>query len=102
MQGNTKMKNCKRLGPLAVLFVAASVLFTGCSQQRGCSKIDMSSPRWSVEKANQWYAKQGWIVGCNFTPSTAINQIEMWQEQDFDPKTIDTELGFAEDIGFIT
>jgi len=60
----------------------------------------MSAPRWSVEQASKWYSKQGWIVGCNFTPSTAINQIEMWQEQDFDPETIDTELGWAEGIGF--
>jgi len=35
--------------------------------------------RWSKEKANQWYAKQLWLVGCNFIPSTAINQLEMWQ-----------------------
>ena len=43
---------------------------------------DVTLPgRWSVEKANDWYQKQPWWVGCNFTPSTAINQIEMWQAE---------------------
>lgn len=56
--------------------------------------------RWSAEKANAWYARQPWLVGCNFSPSTAINQLEMWQADTFDPETIDRELGWAEDIGF--
>jgi hypothetical protein len=55
---------------------------------------------WSVEKANTWYAKHKWINGSNFTPSTAINQLEMWQADTFDPLTIDRELGYAEGIGF--
>ena len=37
----------------------------------------MMNNRWSVEKANEWYNKQPWYVGCNFTSSTAINQLEM-------------------------
>jgi hypothetical protein len=56
--------------------------------------------RWTVERANAWYAEQPWLVGCNFTPSTAINQLEMWQADTFDPDTIDRELGWAADIGF--
>ncbi len=59
-----------------------------------------AQPRWSAQKANQWYKKQPWLVGCNFLPSTAINQLEMWQEESFDPQTIDRELGWAEAIGF--
>lgn len=55
---------------------------------------------WSKEKANAWYAKQGWLRGSNFIPSTAINQLEMWQAATFDPKTIDRELGYAQSIGF--
>jgi hypothetical protein len=58
--------------------------------------------RWSAAKANEWYAKQPWLVGANFIPSTAINQLEMWQAETFDPKTIDRELGWAEDLGFNT
>ena len=48
--------------------------------------------RWSEEKANAWYQNHRWLVGCNFSPSTAINQLEMWQADSFDPKTIDREL----------
>jgi hypothetical protein len=55
---------------------------------------------WSKEKANAWYAKEGWLRGSNFIPSTAINQLEMWQAATFDPKTIDRELGYAQSIGF--
>jgi hypothetical protein len=58
--------------------------------------------RWSVEKANTWYAAQPWRVGANFIPSTAINQLEMWQADTFDPKTIDRELGLAQGIGMNT
>lgn len=61
---------------------------------------DSSSSRWSKEKANAWYQKTGWLAGCNFTPSTAINQLEMWQADTFDPKTMDRELGWAQDLGF--
>ena len=61
-----------------------------------------SSPRvqWTPEQANAWYAKQPWFVGCNFTPSTAINQLEMWQADTWDPNAIDRELGWAHDLGF--
>lgn len=55
--------------------------------------------RWSAEKANAWYAKQPWFVGANFTPSTAINELEMWQAETFDPATIDKELGMAQGLG---
>ena len=58
--------------------------------------------RWSIQKAQQWYDKQPWLVGCNYTPRTAINQLEMWQADTFDIKTIDQELGWAEDIGMNT
>lgn len=61
-----------------------------------------TSSRWSIEKANAWYARQPWLVGCNFIPSTAINQLEMWQAETFDPATIDRELGWAASIGFNT
>ncbi len=35
----------------------------------------MSENRWSIEKANEWYSRQPWLVGCNFIPSTAINHL---------------------------
>ncbi len=58
--------------------------------------------KWTIEKANEWYAGHTWITGANFNPSTAINQLEMWQADTFDPETIDRELGYAEGIGFNT
>lgn len=58
--------------------------------------------RWSEEKANEWYAELPWLVGANFVPSTAINQLEMWQGDTFDPITIDHELGWAAAIGMNT
>ncbi|RFM30599.1 1,4-beta-xylanase [Deminuibacter soli] len=57
---------------------------------------------WSAEKANAWYQQHKWITGANFIPSTAINQLEMWQAETFDAATIDRELGYAEGIGFNT
>jgi hypothetical protein len=56
-------------------------------------------PVWSKEKAAAWYAGKGWLRGCDFIPSTAINQLEMWQEPTFDSATIDRELGYSESIG---
>jgi hypothetical protein len=56
--------------------------------------------RWSRSRADAWYNDKGWLVGCNFNPSTAINQLEMWQDETFDTATIDRELGWAEEIGF--
>jgi len=63
----------------------------------------MNTPsRWSIERANEWYARQPWLVGCNFIPGNAINQLEMWQAETFDPATIDRELSWAADLGFNT
>ena len=58
-----------------------------------------ANKQWTKEQANDWQTKQPWVVGCNFLPSTAINQLEMWQEESFDVKTIDRELGWAQSIG---
>src|SRR5215467_1562876 len=58
--------------------------------------------RWSEAKANEWYAKQPWLVGSNYIPATAINELEMWQAETFDPATIDKELGWAERLGMTT
>ncbi|MHB8970105.1 MAG: cellulase family glycosylhydrolase [Pirellulaceae bacterium] len=57
---------------------------------------------WPVGKIRAWYDQQPWLVGCNFLPSTAVNDVEMWQAETFDPVTIDRELGWAHDLGFNT
>jgi len=58
--------------------------------------------RWSEQKAADWYRSQGWLVGSNYVPATAINQLEMWQAASFDPKRIDVELGWAQALGMNT
>ena len=58
--------------------------------------------RWTAEKANAWYAKQPFLFGPNYNPANAINELEMFQAETFDPKTIDKELGWAEAMGVNT
>ncbi len=61
-----------------------------------------SASRWSEAKANAWYEKQPWLVGSNFIPSDAINELEMFQAATFNPTLNDKELGMAEGIGMNT
>ncbi len=58
--------------------------------------------RWTEKAANDWYAQQRWLVGSNYIPASAINELEMWQADTFDPQRIDRELGWAESIGLNT
>lgn len=58
--------------------------------------------RWSAERANKWYARQPWLVGANYIPSDAINELEMFQATTFNPALNDKELGMAESIGMNT
>ena len=64
------------------------------------SKSDDVNKMWPEKKAWDWYNQQPWLVGCNYVPSTASNQFEMWQAETFDPETIDRELKWASEIGF--
>lgn len=81
------------------LFVLICLLF---QSYKISSTPKPSALRWSKEKANSWYTKQGWLVGANFIPSTAVNQLEMWQADSFDEVTIDRELAMAHQIGMNT
>lgn len=56
-------------------------------------------PQWSKKQAQKWYKSHAWQRGANFIPSTAINQLEMWQAASFDTATIGRELGYAASIG---
>ena len=85
------MKTKLTLFACALLLVACATPKKQDIQPRG---------RWSAEQAAAWHATQPWLVGANFGPSTAINQLEMWQAEYFDPETIDRELGWAADLGF--
>ncbi len=79
---------------LVALALAAVSLLSSVAQSH--------SARWSEEKANEWYAKQPWLVGANFIPSDAINELEMFQAATFNPALNDKELGLAEGIGMNT
>lgn len=58
--------------------------------------------RWTAEQANAWYTQEPWLVGSNYYPADAINELEMWQADTFDPKRIDKELGWAQGLGMNT
>ncbi len=83
-----------------VLWCCAMLISVTMSQ--AANEENAASSQWSPEKAAAWYAKQPWQVGGNYVPSTAINQLEMWQAETFDPKTIDRELGWAAAAGMNT
>ena len=73
---------------LLVLFAVAAI-----------ANAQTARPVWTKQKAAEWYATKGWLRGSDFIPSTAINQLEMWQKQTFDTATINRELGWAQSIG---
>tara|TARA_B100001057_G_scaffold500147_1_gene613746 strand:- start:1291 stop:2343 length:1053 start_codon:yes stop_codon:yes gene_type:complete len=58
--------------------------------------------KWSQEKAKKWYEERDWLVGCNYLPSNAINQLEMFQLETFDEEINIRELSWAKDLGFNT
>ncbi|WKZ58618.1 MAG: glycoside hydrolase family 2 TIM barrel-domain containing protein [Cyclobacteriaceae bacterium] len=73
-----------------------------CSQKKEADEARDTKPVrevWSREQAHDWYKQWGWLRGCDFIPSTAINQLEMWQAETFDTATINKELGWAQAIG---
>jgi hypothetical protein len=75
-------------------FAAAAALFSGVPAE--------ARDMWTKAKAKSWYDAQPWLVGANYTPASAINQLEMWQPETFDPATIDKELGWAEQMHMTT
>ena len=91
----------KRISKYLSLFMFLIFSVT-LNAQKSKENINQQEKVWSREKADTWYAQHKWISGADFIPSTAVNQLEMWQAATFDPKTIDKELGLAENIGFNT
>ena len=54
-------------------FLSALIALLLCA-----SAASSQTARWSEQKANAWYAQQPWLVGSNYVPKSAINQLEMW------------------------
>jgi len=72
-----------------------------------CALVALALPaqareRWTQGQAKDWYAQQKWLVGSNYIPADAINQLEMWQAESFNPAQIDKELGWAQGAGMTT
>jgi hypothetical protein len=84
--------NSRRLVPILTVLCTVTVL----AQPRALPE------RWSEGRAAEWYAAQPWLVGSNYIPATAINELEMWQAETFDQATIERELGLAEGLGMTT
>lgn len=79
-----------------VPFMSALILFASFT---GSSAAEPRA-KWSEEQAEAWKRDKGWLVGSNYAPAYAINQLEMWQADTFDLEAIDRELGWAESLGF--
>ncbi len=79
----------------SIMLLLAIIFMTGCTHEppRDARRV------WTKEQANEWYKREGWLRGCDFIPSTAVNQLEMWQAETFDTATINRELGWAASIG---
>jgi hypothetical protein len=84
---------------IAKLVFLMAILAFACTCARTSSARTL---RWTEQKANAWYAQQPWLVGSNYIPRSAINELEMWQEATFNPEQIDQELGWAESLGMNT
>ncbi|WKZ92049.1 1,4-beta-xylanase [Chimaeribacter arupi] len=56
--------------------------------------------QWPTEQAQAWHRQQRWGCGFNYLPRTAVNWLEMWQEETFDPATIEQELRWAGRYGY--
>ena len=82
------MKKINLLSLLCLIFIQC--------QQPQTSQLNQ---RWSEERAWEWQQENGWMVGTNFNPSTSINQLEFWQEDTYDPKTIERELEWSAELG---
>lgn len=63
------------------------------------SMVAEARDRWAPSRANAWYDGQPWMIGVNYIPADADNELEMWQPATFNPARIDLELGWAENLG---
>ncbi|KUI35535.1 cellulase family glycosylhydrolase [Mycobacterium sp. GA-2829] len=79
-----------------------SLLLTAAAALTELPVASAEPSRWPADRANAWYAQQGWLIGANYVTSTAANQIEMFQAGTYDPRRIDAELRLARQVGFNT
>ena len=82
-------------GFLVLMFLASFFVMVLSSHAAG-----EQSRRWSKEKAWKWYNSVAPIRGVNYVPSSAVNMLEWWQKETFDPAAIDRELKWAHESGY--
>ena len=51
--------------------------------------------KWTTRRREEWYSSVPWTVGANYVPSDAVNDIEMWRSETFNPGLIRRELRLA-------
>lgn len=94
-----KLNTVSRLWLILLIVTSFSACKNPGTQNELASDETAVREVWSEAQAAEWYQQWGWLRGADFLPSTAINQLEMWQAETFDTATINRELGWAEDIG---
>ena len=55
---------------------------------------------WTPDQAWAWFNAQKYIMGTEFTVSSAANQLEMWQAETFDAELIEKEISFGAKLGY--
>lgn len=101
------MRTPSRARRLAAALLAALPFAAPLAAQRPATATARLRPalvagQWTPARARAWSDSVGWVVGSNFLPSTASNELEMWQAATWDPRTIDRELGLAQSLGMNT
>lgn len=93
-----------RKSKLIIIAFSAVLILSGCanSTKQQENSIKKNTARWTIEQVNEWYGQYPFLVGGNYAPASAINQLEMWQEATFDPIRIDIELQKASEVGMNT
>jgi hypothetical protein len=100
LQAGTDPMNEQRVAQLTRRMVltgaAASVIVGASPATRG--QTAEATP-WPVAAAAEWQRRYPWLLGSNYVPASAVNQLEMWQAETFDERRIDQELGWAAAVG---
>lgn len=102
-------RSARRVALAAALVSAAAVAAlqpafaqSAAAPRRAAGTSPAATSQWTPERARAWYDSVGWVIGANFVPSSASNELEMWQAATWDPATIDRELGWAQQLGMNT
>lgn len=92
------MKTNLKFSSVWCIVAMALLVIVSCNESK--EQKEKISERWTVEQANNWYDSIPYLVGANYVPVSAINQLEMWQSDTFDPDRIDYELDIASQNGY--